>query len=169
MPCSHGHTAGFIADSTEHSYYCVLTTLVACLNGHSFWKSDHKWDKNPGAAHKFHLLKFWFLHFQCSLLDATVCELIVIPLKNNAGLLKGSSCNILWLSYILIHYPYLYLLMSLPHLSLSFPSSLSLWALNWTAQSRNRSRLSFNIDPNVLDSVQPIVCFCSLAFDVLPH
>lgn len=153
---------------------CVLMSLVACVNGQSFWKFDHKWDKNPGAAYKFQLLKFWFLYFQCSLLDATVYDFIVISLKidsvnNNQGLLKGSSCNIPLLSYILIHYPYLYLLISLPHLSLSFASSLSLWALNWTAQSRNRSRLSFNIDLNVLDSVQPSVCFCSLAFDILPH
>ncbi len=126
---------------------CVLTSLVACVNGQSY----HKWDKNPGAPYEFQLLKFWFLYFQCILLDTTVCDLNVISLKictvnNNQGLLKGSSCNIPWLIYILIHYPYLYLLISLPHQSLSFPSSLSLWALNLTAQYRNRSRLSFNIE-----------------------
>ncbi len=70
----------------------------------------------------------------------------ICTVNNNQGLLKGSSCNIPWFIYIWIHYPYLYLLISLPHQSLSFPSSLSLWALNLTAQYRNRSRLSFNIE-----------------------
>lgn len=152
MPCSHRHTAGFIAEGPR-SMYCwialgVPTTLCSDIIG---GQSYHKWDKNPGAPYEFQLLKFWFLYFQCILLDTTVCDLIVISLNictvnNNQGLLKGSSCNIPWLIYILIHYPYLYLLISLPHQSLSFPSSLSLWALNLTAQYRNRSRLSFNIE-----------------------